>query len=123
MSKVWLIAVREFVATVFTKAFIIGLLIFPAIMSVMVVVGPRLFGNADFSIKGQVAVIDPVGVVLPHLRTVLTQGRSEAAVTERTRATVTRPATDSRSSPRDRMRASTIASRNTPCTAISTRSS
>jgi len=82
MNKVWLIAVREFVATVFTKAFIIGLLIFPAIMSVMVWAGPRLFGNADFSVKGQLAVIDPVGVVLPQLRTALTQGRSEAAVSE-----------------------------------------
>jgi len=82
MNKVWLIAVREFVATVFTKAFIIGLLIFPAIMSVMVWAGPRLFGNAGFSVEGQLAVIDPVGVVLPQLRTALTQGRSEAAVSE-----------------------------------------
>jgi len=30
MNKVWLIAVREFVATVFTKGFVIGLLIVPA---------------------------------------------------------------------------------------------
>lgn len=82
MNKVWLIAVREFVATVFTKAFIIGLLIFPLIMSVMVWAGPRLFGNAGFSVEGQLAVIDPVGVVLPQLRTALTQGRSEAAVSE-----------------------------------------
>ena len=41
MNKVWQIAVREFVATVFTKGFIIGLLIFPTIAALMVVFGPR----------------------------------------------------------------------------------
>ena len=52
MNRVWLIAVREFVATVMTKAFIIGLLIFPAILAIMAVVGPRLFGDMDFSVEG-----------------------------------------------------------------------
>ena len=69
MSKVWLIAVREFVATVFTKAFIIGLLIFPTIVALMVVFGPRLFGNRDFSVEGQIAIVDPTGVVLPRVAT------------------------------------------------------
>ena len=41
MSKVLQIAVREFVATVYTKAFIIGLLVFPAIVGVMSLVGPK----------------------------------------------------------------------------------
>jgi ABC-2 type transport system permease protein len=82
MSKVWQIAVREFVATVFTKAFVIGLLVFPTLMAIMAVVGPRLFGNRDFSIEGQIAIVDPTGVVLPELRSVVTNGRSETGVTE-----------------------------------------
>jgi len=82
MNKVWLIAVREFVATVFTKAFIIGLLIFPTILAVMAVVGPRLFGDMDYSVKGQLAVIDPAGVVLPQLKVALAEGRSETNVSE-----------------------------------------
>jgi ABC-type Na+ efflux pump permease subunit len=82
MNKVWLIAVREFVATVFTKAFIIGLLIFPTILGIMAVVGPRLFGDMDFSVKGQLAVIDPAGVVLPQLKAALAEGRSEPNVSE-----------------------------------------
>jgi ABC-2 type transport system permease protein len=82
MSKVWQIAVREFVATVFTKAFIIGLLIFPTIGALTVAFGPRIFGNRDFSVTGQIAIIDPTGVVLPELRTVVTTGRSDTAVAE-----------------------------------------
>ena len=82
MSKVWLIAVREFVATVFTKAFIIGLLVFPTIVALGVVFGPRLFGDRDFSVAGQIAIVDPTGVVLPELRTVVTTGRSDNAVAE-----------------------------------------
>ena len=82
MNKIWQIASREFVATVFTKAFIVGLLIFPTIVSIGIVFGPRLFGNRDFSVAGQIAIIDPTGVVLPELRTVVTTGRSDAAVAE-----------------------------------------
>ena len=82
MNKIWQIASREFVATVFTKAFIVGLLIFPTIVAIGIVFGPRLFGNRDFSVAGQIAIIDPTGAVLPELRTVVTTGRSDAAVAE-----------------------------------------
>ncbi len=82
MNKVWQIASREFVATVFTKAFIIGLLIFPTIVAIGVVFGPRLFGDRDFSVVGQIAIIDPTGAVLPELRAVVTTGRSDDAIAE-----------------------------------------
>ena len=83
MSKVWQIAVREFVATVFTKGFVIGLLVFPTIVALGVAgFGPRLFGDRDFSVAGQIAIIDPTGQVLPELRTVVTTGRSDGAVAE-----------------------------------------
>ena len=82
MNKVWQIAVREFVATVFTKGFIIGLLIFPTIAALMVVFGPRLFGNRNLTVEGEIAVVDPTGVVLPRVRDAVTARRSPVAVSE-----------------------------------------
>lgn len=82
MSKIWQVAVREFVATVFTKGFIIGLLIVPIIGAVVAILGPRLFGNARFSVEGEIAVVDPTGVVLPRVRESVSARRSPTAVTE-----------------------------------------
>jgi ABC-2 type transport system permease protein len=82
MKKVWQIASREFVATVFTKGFIIALLIMPLIGVVLVLVGPRLFGDRDFTVEGEIAVVDPTGVVLPHVRAAISARQSPVAVTE-----------------------------------------
>ena len=83
MNKVWQVAVREFVATVFTKGFIIGLLIVPLIFGVMAVVGPRLFGNAtNLTVEGEIAVIDRSGVAMPYVRNSIVARRSPTAVTE-----------------------------------------
>ena len=87
MSKVLQIAVREFVATVYTKAFIIGLLVFPAIVGVMSLVGPKLFGpDRNFSIAGQLAVVDPTGEVAPELRAAFTKGTPAAELADVIRA-------------------------------------
>jgi len=87
VSKVLLIAAREFVATVFTKAFIIGLLVFPAMVGVMSLVGPKLFGpDPNFAIAGQLAVIDPTGEVTPQLRAALTKGTPAANLADLIRA-------------------------------------
>jgi ABC-type Na+ efflux pump permease subunit len=89
MRKVWQIAAREFIATVFTKAFIIGLMVLPVMIVVMAVVGPRLFGATDFVVRGELAVIDSTGLVLPELRAGLTEGTSTgdlADLIRRTRA-------------------------------------
>jgi ABC-2 type transport system permease protein len=87
MSKVLQIAAREFIATVYTKAFIIGLLVFPAIVAVMSLVGPKLFGpDHNFSIVGELAVIDPTGEVTPELRAALTKGTQAAALADVIRA-------------------------------------
>jgi ABC-2 type transport system permease protein len=82
MNKVWQIAAREFVATVFTKGFIIGLLIVPMLGTVLALVAPRLFGDRDLTIEGEIALVDPTGVVLPRVREALAARRSPAAVTE-----------------------------------------
>lgn len=71
MSRILMVAAREFVATVFTKAFIIGLLVFPAMIAIGVVVMPRLFGDRDFSVEGQLAIVDPTGRVAAELEAAL----------------------------------------------------
>jgi ABC-2 type transport system permease protein len=82
MKKVWQIARREFVATVFTKAFLIGLLIVPLIGIVLSLVAPRLFGDRDLTIEGEIVVIDPTGVVLPEVQAAISARRSPVAVGE-----------------------------------------
>lgn len=79
MSKVLQIAAREFVATVFTKAFVIGLLILPVMIGVFAVFGARLFGpDRNFAIAGQLAVVDPTDKVVPELRAALAKGTPAA---------------------------------------------
>jgi ABC-2 type transport system permease protein len=83
MRKVLLIALREFVATVLTKAFIIGLLVLPVIGGVLALIGPRLFGpDRNFAISGELAVVDPTGKVVPELRAALTKGTPEALLAD-----------------------------------------
>jgi ABC-2 type transport system permease protein len=69
VTKVLQIAARDFLATVATKGFILGLLVMPAVIALMVSLGPRLFNPRDFQLVGEVAVVDPTGVVLPRIRT------------------------------------------------------
>jgi ABC-type Na+ efflux pump permease subunit len=82
MSKVWQIAVREFVATVFTKAFIIGLMVLPVMLGVGFLVGPRLFGDRPFAVEGQVAIVDPTGEIAEELRAALTEGTPAAGLAD-----------------------------------------
>lgn len=87
MSKVFEVARREFVATVFTKAFIIGLLVLPAMIAFFVLIGPRLFNADGFTVEGELAVIDATGEVMPDLRAGLTEGTDTADVFELIRRT------------------------------------
>jgi ABC-type Na+ efflux pump permease subunit len=82
MSKIWQIAAREFVATVFTKAFVIGLLVLPAIIALLVLVGPRLFGDRPFAVEGEFAVVDPTGRVVPEIEAALTRGTPAAELAD-----------------------------------------
>ena len=71
MTRILHVALRDFLATVLTKGFIIGLLIAPAIGGVMFLVGPRLFDDSRFEIEGEYAVVDPTGAVLPGMNAAL----------------------------------------------------
>ena len=86
MSKIWQIAVREFVATVFTRAFIIGLLVMPALITLGVLLGPRLFAQRAVSVEGQLAVVDPTRKVASELQAALTQGTPAAELAAALRA-------------------------------------
>ena len=67
MRNVVAIAMREFVATVATRAFVIGLLVFPALIGLFALLGPRLFDPGNFEIRGEVMIVDPTGRVASGL--------------------------------------------------------
>jgi ABC-type Na+ efflux pump permease subunit len=71
MRRVVQVAVREFVVTVSNRAFVIGLLVMPALIAAFATIMPRLFTSRDFKVEGQVRIIDPTGLVTPQLRTTL----------------------------------------------------
>ena len=71
MNRILQVALRDFVATVATKGFIFGLLVVPAILAALVIVGPWIFNDDAYRIEGEYAIIDPTGVVLPALRAAL----------------------------------------------------
>jgi len=58
MKNILLVAQREFIATVSTKAFIIGLLFMPAMIGTAAIVFPRLLNPRSFKTRGAIVVID-----------------------------------------------------------------
>jgi ABC-type Na+ efflux pump permease subunit len=68
MTKILHIARREFLATVMTRGFLIGLLLMPAILAIAFTFGPRLMTQQTHTIEGTVAVVDPTRVVTDLLR-------------------------------------------------------
>ena len=68
MRSILNIAKREFMATVATRAFIIGLLIMPAMLALMGLVMPRLFNIRSMKMQGEILVIDPTGRIMPELK-------------------------------------------------------
>jgi ABC-type Na+ efflux pump permease subunit len=67
MKKIFLVASREFVATVFTRAFILGLLLTPAVGALAAIVFPRVM-TRSVQVQGQIAIIDPSGRAAPIRR-------------------------------------------------------
>ena len=75
MKRVLLVAQREFIATISTKAFIIGLLIMPVMLGTVAIVFPRLLNPRNFQTRGQVAVIDPSGRAIADIRSAFSTER------------------------------------------------
>jgi ABC-2 type transport system permease protein len=71
MRRIGYIAAREFVATVATRGFIIGILFMPALMAFAFTLGPRLMNQRSAPVHGQIALVDPTGRVTSELRETL----------------------------------------------------
>ena len=84
MKRIGYIAGREFLGTVMTRGFVIGVLVLPAMLAVAFTLGPRLLNQRQAPVRGTVAVVDPTGRVAPALRAsitpqAITARREEAA--------------------------------------------
>jgi ABC-2 type transport system permease protein len=88
MNTILIVAQREFVATVSNRGFLVGLFVFPALLALAVMVGPRLITVRSPQVVGRVAVIDPTTRVLPLLRETLTVSAIEARRAENARRAV-----------------------------------
>lgn len=87
MSKILQIAWREFVATVFTKGFIIGLVAVPVMMLVAMLAVPLLTNFKTPAVRGEVAVLDLSGAGIDAR---LSEALSPEAFAERRRRTQVR---------------------------------
>ena len=85
MNNILAIAKREFLATVATRAFIIGLLILPAIIAIFALAAPRLFSQKNYQIKGEILVIDSTGRITPELQKTFDRERIAARREEEAR--------------------------------------
>ncbi len=71
MKKIFCVAKREFLATVKTKAFIIGMLLTPTLIGVILLVFPRMIDRTPPKVVGEVAIVDASGQVAEGLRAYL----------------------------------------------------
>lgn len=79
MNKILWIAQREFIATVMTRAFLIGLLFLPVMIGV-VVFAINLMDDDDYVASGRIAILDPTGRVTAEARRVLSSNAMAAEV-------------------------------------------
>lgn len=68
MRKIGHIATREFLGTVLTKGFLIGVLMTPALLAIGFAALPRLMSQRGVAVRGEVAIVDPTGEIAPELR-------------------------------------------------------
>jgi ABC-2 type transport system permease protein len=82
IRRVGLVAARDFLSTVSSKGFLIGVLVMPAVMVALIAFLPRLINQRGATVSVEVALIDAGGVMAEPLREELTP----AAITERREA-------------------------------------
>jgi len=82
MKKILLVALRDFIATVSTRGFIIAMLIAPVFLVAVGLLFPRLINNRAPAVQGEVAIVDPSGQVGGGLRAYLSErtGGEEAQI-------------------------------------------
>ena len=89
-SRAVMVAQRDFVATVTSRGFLVGLLLMPLLILVVVMLMPRFLSSHDGpQTQGEVAVIDASGSALPDLRAALSAARPAAPTTADARRPMT----------------------------------
>lgn len=78
MAKTFHVAVREFLATVMTKAFILAVVLPPVLMVAALALMPVLINQASPRVNGRIAMIDETGVVAPRLADAFSHDRMDA---------------------------------------------
>lgn len=71
IRRIWMVTSREFLATITSKGFILGVLMMPLLLLIFIVLAPRFLNAQGPQVSGEIAVIDPTGRVLPELRAAL----------------------------------------------------
>ena len=87
ISRIGLVAKREFVVTVSSKGFLIGLLIMPALALLFFSLVPRILGGSSPQIRGDVEVIDGTGQLIDELKAALTPAAITARAVANARST------------------------------------
>ena len=88
MKRIGYIAGREFLATVLTRGFLIGVLLLPLLLALTFTLGPRLMNQRSAPVRGQIAIVDPTGSVARELRTTSTSQAISARREEAARRVV-----------------------------------
>ena len=83
MNKLMQVAIREFLATVLTKAFLLGILIPPVIMGGVIALMPFLMNQKPPRTEGRVALIDQSGLVGPLIDAEFTPEKFNEAAREK----------------------------------------
>ena len=78
ITRIGLIARREFVTTVSTKGFVFGLLMMPALIAGIITIAPRIMNARSPQVHGDVAIIDRTGQLAGELRSALAPAAIEA---------------------------------------------
>jgi ABC-type Na+ efflux pump permease subunit len=88
MRNIINIAKREFLATVATRGFIIGLLIVPAMVGLLALIIPRLFNFKSVKVQGEIVIIDPTQRIVPELQKTFDPARIAARRNEEMQKTL-----------------------------------
>jgi len=83
VNKLMQVAIREFLATVLTKAFLLGILIPPVIMGGVIALMPLLMNQKPPRTEGRVALIDQSGLVGPLIDAEFTPEKFNEAAREK----------------------------------------
>ena len=87
LNRTALVAKREFLVTVTSKGFLIGVLMMPVLMLILITLIPRILNQRGAAVEVQVGLLDRSGVFAGPLQAEMTPDAIEARLEARRRAT------------------------------------